>query len=90
MHWLHKPKASVFIYWRLMLRRAVAIADVAPFVAHPKAILVSIVVIIHSDLGHDGILHLLEECSTPEVYATAIEGRTKVAPSVSGELGVPG
>jgi hypothetical protein len=74
LNWLHKSKASMFVYWRLMLRRVVTITDIDPSIVAPKSVVVAaVMLVVHADLRHHGIVHPLDECSAPmSLYATAI------------------
>jgi hypothetical protein len=90
LNWLHKSKASMFVYRRLMLRRIVTIADIHPSIAAPEAVVVVVMLMVHANLRHHGIVHPLDECPGPKsVYATAIASRLIVC-AYRGQDSVPG
>jgi hypothetical protein len=69
---LYKAKSSMFVHGRLILRSGVTTVDIDPSITAPKAILVwRVVLVVHADLGHCGIVHSLEESSAPKLVSTA-------------------
>jgi hypothetical protein len=69
----------MFVYWRLMLRRVVTVTDINPSIVAPKPVVVVVMLVVHANLRHHGIVHPLDECSVPiSVYATAIASRLSV------------
>jgi hypothetical protein len=91
LNWLHKSKASLFVYWRLMLRGVVAITDIDPSIVAPKAVVVAAVVLmVHTNLRHHRIVHPLDECSAPmSLYATTVASRL-IDVRIVDNVGVPG
>jgi hypothetical protein len=90
LNWLHKPKTSMFVYWRLVLRRVVTVTDIDPSVVAPKPVVVVVMLVVHANLRHHGLVHPLDECSAPiSVYATAIASRLIVC-AYSEQDNVPG
>lgn len=58
IHGLYKTEAAVLVHRRLILGRREAVVDVGPPVAGAKASIMSIVVLmVHANLGHEGIVH---------------------------------
>jgi hypothetical protein len=56
---LHEAKASIFVDWRLMLRRGRAVAvDLDPAVT--KVLADMVMFLLHTNLAHHGIVHLIE------------------------------
>lgn len=60
VHGLYKTEATMLVQWRLILGRGEAmIVHISPGIGGAKATIVSIVVlVVHADLGHEGIVHL--------------------------------
>jgi hypothetical protein len=62
-----------------MLRRVVTVTDINPSIVAPKPVVVVVMLVVHANLRHHGIVHPLDECSVPiSVYATAIASRLSV------------
>jgi hypothetical protein len=66
---LYETKSSMLVDWRLVLRRVVTVIDVDPSIVASKGILellmAIVVLMVHADLSHYGIVHSLDECSVP-------------------------
>jgi hypothetical protein len=62
IHRLDKAQTSMLVHRRLILRRSVTVADIIPaLMAAAKTVLVAVVVlVVHIDLSHHGIVHPLE------------------------------
>lgn len=64
LNWLHESKSSMFVYWRLMLRRTIGIVEVDPSLVAPKAIVMAaVMLVVHANLRHHRLVHALEESS---------------------------
>jgi hypothetical protein len=74
LNWLlHELKASMFVDWRLMLRRIVTVTDIYPAVACSIVLVPGhVVFMVDADLRHHGIVHLPKQSTRVPIYKATL------------------